>query len=586
MKEKMKSWKVIPSRQSPELKEFLENEKSKFPWVRNNGEFLYCWQNNIFEEPKCKLEDCNNSSRFVSSIIGYKDGCSKTHNTILTNRKKYGVDNVFQNKDVQKKHKNTIKEKYGTEQYFQSNDFKSKVNLVEQGRKLIQNQKQHNFKKYGKEFLFQVSEIQDKIKLSNLKKYGSKTPLTHSKIIEKTKKTNLLKYSAEHHFTNETIKDKIKKTNLLKYGAANPSQSESLKQERYRLTYYDKIKKIPELKLLCDVKDFNGVYSDITYDWQCKACSTTFEQSLENGKIPQCPKCYPHKRSTMELDFISECLNNLKFSQNLRPFTFDNGNQFELDFIIENKLAIELNGNYWHSDLHGNKDKNYHLKKTTKCEENNLQLIHIFEDEWIFKRKIVKSIINAKLGKFNNRIYARKTTIKEINSTMKNQFLEENHLQGVDKSSITIGLFYNNELVSVMTFGNSRYNKKYQYEMHRFCNKLGYQIVGGASKLFKYFTNVYNPKSIITYADRRYSDGTFYEKIGFTKLGVSTPNFFILGKNKLKRLSRHQFQKHLLKDKLNNFNSEISAWENLQMNGYDRIWDCGNHKFEWISTSL
>jgi hypothetical protein len=39
--------------------------------------------------------------------------------------------------------------------------------------------------------------------------------------------------------------------------------------------------------------------------------------------------------------------------------------------------------------------------------------------------------------------------------------------------------------------------------------------------------------------------------------------------------------KHKLKEKLNNYNDDLSEWENMQLNDYDRIWDCGNYVFQW-----
>ncbi|MBR4316253.1 MAG: hypothetical protein IKP65_04695 [Alphaproteobacteria bacterium] len=94
-------------------------------------------------------------------------------------------------------------------------------------------------------------------------------------------------------------------------------------------------------------------------------------------------------------------------------------------------------------------------------------------------------------------------------------------MQGKDNSSIKLGLFHENELVSVMTFGKPRFNKNYQYELIRFASKLGYQIIGGASKLLTCFINQYHPESIISYADRRYSNGELYEAIGFELIGKS-----------------------------------------------------------------
>jgi hypothetical protein len=106
--------------------------------------------------------------------------------------------------------------------------------------------------------------------------------------------------------------------------------------------------------------------------------------------------------------------------------------------------------------------------------------------------------------------------------------------------------------------------------------------MGGASKLWSYFVKNHNPKSVITYADRRYSDGTFYEKIGFKKIGISKPNYFYF-KNTINLLSRLNFQKNKLSGKLEKFDACLTEWENMQLNGYDRIWDCGNHVFVWKS---
>ena len=88
-----------------------------------------------------------------------------------------------------------------------------------------------------------------------------------------------------------------------------------------------------------------------------------------------------------------------------------------------------------------------------------------------------------------------------------------------------LGLFYENELVAVMTFGKPRFNKNYEYELIRYATKSGYQVLGGAGKLLKYFERNYNPKNIITYADRSYSQGNMYKQIGFKYYSQTTPNY-------------------------------------------------------------
>ena len=127
-------------------------------------------------------------------------------------------------------------------------------------------------------------------------------------------------------------------------------------------------------------------------------------------------------------------------------------------FLPDFNVGIEFNGLYFHSEISGNRNKNYHLNKTQKATEKNIHLIHIFEDEWKNKQDIVKDRLKNVLHKNNeNKIYARKCEIVEINDNrFKNEFLKKNHIQGSDKSKICIGLKYGDNIVCVSTFSNPR----------------------------------------------------------------------------------------------------------------------------------
>ena len=153
--------------------------------------------------------------------------------------------------------------------------------------------------------------------------------------------------------------------------------------------------------------------------------------------------------------------------------------------------------------MQAGKDKNYHLNKTIECEKVGYRLIHIFEHEWVNKQKIIKAKLKSLFGVEQTRIYARKCIIKEISTDIKNEFLNTYHIQGEDKSKVKLGLFYEEKLVAVMTFGKPRFNKNYEYELIRYATSK--HVIGGAGKLLKYFERNYKPKSIITYSDRRFS---------------------------------------------------------------------------------
>lgn len=243
----------------------------------------------------------------------------------------------------------------------------------------------------------------------------------------------------------------------------------------------------------------------------------------------------------------------------------------ELDVYIPNmKLAFEYDGLYWHKN-----DSERHLEKTMLCEQNGIHLIHIFENEWMYKQDIVKSRIKNLLGVYDRIIYARKCEVRIVDSKEAFEFQLENHIQGGVNSKVNLGMYYENELVSLMTFSKPRFNKKYEWELVRFCNKLGYHVPGGASKLLKHFERAYNPKSIVSYADRRWSQGNLYSKIGFKLVSASKPNYWYFNSDKVLE-SRVKYQKHNLSNLLKTFDKSKSEWMNMKDNGFDRIFDCGN----------
>jgi len=257
---------------------------------------------------------------------------------------------------------------------------------------------------------------------------------------------------------------------------------------------------------------------------------------------------------------------------------------FELDlYLPDYKVAIEVNGLYWHSEYHGRKHKNYHLDKLEACEKQGVRLIHIFEDEWKAKRGIMEAKILSILGFQENRVYARNCELREIDRKVKSEFLNKNHIQSDDKAAILLGLYFKEELVAVMTFGELRKalgSKKEEghYELIRFCTSCN--VIGGASKLLSYFVKSYKPKAIISYADRRFTTTVnlnLYDKIGFKLAGKTKPNYWYT-KDFNKKLHRYNFNKGRL---VKEFGADQNKSETQIMYelGYDRVWDCGNLKY-------
>jgi Zn finger protein HypA/HybF involved in hydrogenase expression len=262
----------------------------------------------------------------------------------------------------------------------------------------------------------------------------------------------------------------------------------------------------------------------------------------------------------------------------------------EIDIIIEEKkICIEYNGLYYHTENMG-KYPSYHLDKTLECNEIGYELIHIFEDEWVTKTELVKTKIKHLLGVNNKtKIGARKVIIKPINTEIKNEFLEKYHIQGKDKSRTYLGAFYNEILVGVMCFNNSRNMTNSvdgQHELTRFSTHSEFIINGLGSKMLKYFIKEYKPISIISFADRRWTNSkkNLYTSMGFDLVTISPPDFRYYNSkiNKYKRFHKFNFGKRNLHKKYPNIDINKTERELTLELGFDRIWDCGLLKYEYI----
>lgn len=299
----------------------------------------------------------------------------------------------------------------------------------------------------------------------------------------------------------------------------------------------------------------------------------------------RCPYCANSKGfSTAELeilDFIKQY-----FPDAEKKSFFENGKKkYELDvFVKEKNIGFEYNGLFWHSS--NNKfgvNNSYHINKTKYFKDLGIRVVHIFSDEWRDTNDIVKDKIKSILGLQKNKIYARKCTIKEISANERNDFLNKNHIQGADRSSISLGLFYNDLLVAVMSFSKLRKalgqtSKDGYYELSRYAGLLDYTVVGGFSKLLKYAINNYNIEHIITYADLRWTkfENNVYEKNGFILDHISKPSYYYTSDFK-NREYRFKYRKSELKKLFPNiYSNEKSENQIMEDAGYIRVYDCGN----------
>ncbi len=294
-----------------------------------------------------------------------------------------------------------------------------------------------------------------------------------------------------------------------------------------------------------------------------------------------CPKC--SRIISRKEEELYEFVCATAGKENVIQHTRDVISPLELDiYIPSSSIAVEFDGLRWHSEEF-EPSPSYHLNKTKMCEEKGIRLLHVFEDEWDFKKDVIKNILRTCVG-VNDTIYARKCEVREISPSDAKEFINVNHIQNYVPSKINIGLFNEDSLVSVMCFGGLRKNlgqssKEGSYEMLRYATMLGCTVIGGASKLFKYFKDRYNPEFVKTYADKRLFSGKVYESLGFVLEHTSQPNYFyVIGNH---RENRFKYRKDRLVSE--GFDKDKTEHQIMLGRGIFRIYDCGCNVYEWKS---
>lgn len=419
--------------------------------------------------------------------------------------------------------------------------------------------------RYGVASSNYIEDSNNKRKATNINKYGCEYTCQSESTKRKRETTNIAKYGHEHPWRNSEVRNKIKITN----GVDNPSQ---LHIDPNSLTKLYDIEWIKDQHYI-QCKSLTAIAE------QLGISATAVKYRLDAHNL-QTSTVYKSQPEQDIYDFIRETVNPLY--QVLRSNRSILGGP-ELDIVIpELNIAIEYNGTFWHSELSG-KGRQYHRNKTFDCYERNIRLIHVFEHDWINNQQIVKDRIKTLLFAASQRIYARNTTITQITNKQCTDFLKRNHIHhNVRGAKVSYALSSNDELLMVMSFGKPRYNKQAEWELLRLASKSDVQIVGGASKLFKHFIRSADPQSIVSYQDLNWGFSNVYQLIGMSYDGITPPSYQYFHKSApLTLYHRSTFQKHKLKSKLDVFDSDVSEWENMKKNGYNRIWNCGNVKFIW-----
>lgn len=478
---------------------------------------------------------------------------------IATNIKKYGTSNPVQSKQVQEKLKKVNLEKYGTEFPLQSKIVQDKI-------------KNTILEKYGVEYPFQNKDIIEKSHNTLRSRYGDDFMIfARSAFLEKNNNQNPFvvhqdkvksklfeNYGVDHPLKNQLIKEKSFTTLQNNYGVVNPSQLHIDLSTYEILENQEKFLELCKKHSLKELSKLLGVTEGVIWN----------RHDRYNLNI------FTRRTKSQYEEEIAQWLtsNSIQFFRNFKI------NTKTVDFLIGSNFAIEFNGLYPHSEntTYGKNlkiDSNYHYQKYIDCKNKNIKLFTIFEDEWNNKKNIIKNKILIDLGLGTIGVPARKLTVKEIDSTTAIGFLDSYHLQGGVASSVYLGSFHNDQLISVMTFKKS----KDSYEINRFASDFDIHP-GLFSKMLSYFEKNYKFFSIYSFSDNRWSWGEVYKNNGFVLDSTLKPDYFVTNY----RVREHKFnwRKQRIKSRFSIDISNKTELDLIRELKWDRIWDCG--KIKWI----
>lgn len=321
-------------------------------------------------------------------------------------------------------------------------------------------------------------------------------------------------------------------------------------------------------------------YSKTEYQGQNIPVTITCHKKYKNGKehgdfkvVPNklltrhsgCPHC--NKFSSKPEQYIYEFIVNLIGDKNIERHnrTILNGKEIDI-YIPSLKIGIEFDGLIWHSIKNNRIDKNTHIEKTNQCEKLGIHLIHIFSDEFFYNKEIVLNRLRHIINKTETtkKIYGRKCSIKEIDYKTAKVFLEHNCIGEIKKSSVYIGAYFKDELVTVVSFVK---RNKQEYLINNIVNNYEYIYSGVVSRVINFFTKKHTPKKIIAFADRRwcYNKSNMFEKIGFINNGIIRPDYMYI--NTKESSNRLRINKYHFKNKKND------------MTYYSRVYDCGKIRY-------
>jgi hypothetical protein len=230
---------------------------------------------------------------------------------------------------------------------------------------------------------------------------------------------------------------------------------------------------------------------------------------------------------------------------------------FPLTPLTANTLLHEIDLATYLTWLAGGHDPTYLCQAlTNELARQGQRVVHLWEDVARQKPAVVASRLAALRGE-SARVPGRLTQVRRLEKAAAMAFLDAHHLQAPLPGKVRYGLFLpkryfrvlpaahfpvqqerppegeapndDDLLMAVATFAQPRQLPHGRSaELLRFASRAGFTVVGGLDKLLTTYLRNHPAADLMTYADRDWSDGASYHRLGFGAISDTPPLRFWL----------------------------------------------------------
>lgn len=481
-----------------------------------------------------KPSDCRGDIKCTcSKECGKKFRASQTKSVMM---KKYGVENPFQVEEFRAKAVSSIKAKSSETNKKIKATLEEKYGGIGTGSPILKEKIEKSIQeKYGVANVSELPEIRKKISEA----------LKSSEVVQKKKEASRSKWGFDYPAQSEEVQQKMRETTFQHYGVPYTGQILDAREK---------------------AKDSCLARYGVPYGFQTEIAKQHARESMianNTGRV-----------SKLNLEFMAFLQSN---GIDCITEKYISGKWYDIE-VTDKNIVLEIDPTYTHSSL-GNHwiseglDPGYQLMKTELAAEQGYRCIHVFDwDSWDKILDLLKPCES---------IYARRCEVVHVDFREASEFIDRFHIQGqVKGTKFAYGLKYQGDLISVMTLGKSRYNKKYQYEILRLCSKPGVSVIGGPSKMLKAFIKEECPESIISYCDRSKFQGTVYTKMGMELSHTSAPSKVW---SKETRYITDNYLRSQGYDRIfgTDYGKGTSNEQLMLLNGWAPVYDCGQFVYTW-----